>query len=141
MHCLLEINRIMKPQGFFLLTTPNCASWYSIRCALNQHHPSRYAHYSKDGRAKNAIHAREYLAAEVYALFIAAGFGVNYIDTFDYDPEPRWQPIPGYSTEFRGETIICVGRKLGQHRLRFTKECYAGVDVPFSEAIRYKALI
>lgn len=138
MHCLIEINRITKPNGFFVLTVPNCASWYSIYNALQQYHPSRYAHYYTGKKGSHSLHAREYLASEVFRMFGAAGFSVGLIDTFNYNGN-QWPPIPGFSTDNRGETIICVGRKKGPPRLRFIKECYGGVDVPFTEANRYKS--
>lgn len=139
MHCLLEVNRITKPGGFFVCTTPNCVSWYSIHCALRHLHPSRWAHYSATHKHIHSIHAREYVPHEMRPLFYGAGYSVDFLDTFDYgDTDLEWGPIPGFPTEDRGETIICVGRKEGPPRMRYIKECYAGYDVSFTEENRYR---
>lgn len=138
MHCLIEINRVCKDNAFLVLTTPNCASWYSIYNALNQRHPSRFAHYSPHSKGSHSIHAREYLVSEVFTLVEAAGFSVGLLDTFDYDASTSWPPIPAFTPHHRGETIICAGRRVRAPRLRFIKECYGGVDVPFSESTRYR---
>lgn len=138
MHCMLEINRILKPGGFCVLSTPNCASWFAIHNALEHKHSSRYAHYAPDGRGVHSIHAREYLPSEVAALLCGAGLDVLNLFTANYDPQQCPRPIPGFSDHDRGETIFAMGRKVGLPRLRFIKECYRGIDVPFSEAIRYR---
>jgi SAM-dependent methyltransferase len=132
LHCFIEINRILKPNGFVVVTTPNAASWYSIYRALNQEHPSRWPVYALDeGRRLNHIHAREYLAAEVEQLLGGAGFDRITTFTRDYAIQPAFRPIPGASAEHRGETIFSLGYKVGPPRKRALRPLYVE-DVDFS---------
>lgn len=131
LFCLNEINRILKKGGFFVVTTPNVASWFSIYQALRGMHPNRWPVYAGEGdKAPNHIHAREYLVSEIEVLLEAAGFEVETILTRDYGIAPEYQPIPGFSPEHRGETIFCRARKVSQPRKRETRPIYLE-DRPF----------
>ena len=131
LFCFNEINRILKPGGFFVVTTPNVASWFSIYQALRGMHPNRWPVYAGEGdKAPNHIHSREYLVPEIEILLEAAGFEVEMILTRDYGIAPEYQPIPGFSTEHRGETIFCRARKVGPPRKREVRPIYLE-DRPF----------
>ena len=131
LYCLIEINRILKPGGFLLLTTPNAASWFSIYSALNQAHPSRWPVYSIDPAiARNHIHAREYVASEIRVLLDAAGFGQVELTTRDYGISPPYRPIPGFDPANRGETLFSLARKEGPPRKRAVPPIYLE-DRPF----------
>lgn len=132
LHCLNEINRILKPGGVVLVTTPNICSWFAIYQALNQRHPSRWPVYSKDEtKAENHLHAREYTVPELLTVLDAAGFTPIEITTRDYGISPPYRPIPGYDAENRGETIFCTARKDGKPRKRAVSPLYLE-DRPFS---------
>lgn len=114
LHCIIEINRILKPNGFVVLTTPNAASWFGIYQALQQRHPSRWPVYAWNApNSLNHIHAREYLTWEVKLLLEAGGFGDIALTTRDYGISAPYRPIPGFALTDRGETIFCRARKRG----------------------------
>jgi SAM-dependent methyltransferase len=113
LHCLIEINRILKPGGFLVLTTPNTSSWFAVHQALQQRHPSRWPVYAWNvSNSLNHIHAREYVPGEVRQLLGASGFGDLALTTRDYGIAPPYPPIPGFPETDRGETIFCRARKV-----------------------------
>jgi SAM-dependent methyltransferase len=135
LYCMIEINRILKPNGFVLLTTPNAASWYSVYQALQQRHPSRWPVYAWNApNSANHIHAREYLTSEVKLLLEAAGFGEIELTTRDYGISPPYRPIVGFPTEDRGETIFCRARKSGRPKKRAFQPLYLQ-DTPYDTGL------
>ena len=125
LYCFIEINRVLKRGGFFLLTTPNVASWFSIYQGLNQRHPNRWPVYAGRGNKEpNHIHAREYLVPEIEVLLEAAGFEVEVMLTRDYGIAPEYAPIPGFDETHRGETIFCRARKAGPPKKRYVTPVY-----------------
>jgi SAM-dependent methyltransferase len=131
LHCLIEINRILKDDGFIVLTTPNAASWYAVHQALLQRHSSRWPVYAWNRpNSVNHIHAREYVASEVRALLDAAGFGDIELTTRDYGISPPYRPIPGFSCLDRGETIFVRARKKSLPKKRSYPPLYLD-DVAF----------
>ncbi|MGD9881720.1 MAG: methyltransferase domain-containing protein [Reyranella sp.] len=136
LFCFIEINRILKPNGFVVVTTPNAASWFSIYRVLNQEHPSCWPFYSLDeSKRRHHIHVREYLVSEVEQLLDAAGFGGITTFTRDYAMRPPYRPIPGVSTGHRGETIFSRGYKAGPPRKRALPPLYLE-DVDFKPGDR-----
>lgn len=132
LFCFIEINRILKPNGFVVVTTPNAASWFSIYRVLNQEHPSCWPVYSLDqSKRRHHIHAREYVVSEVEQLLDAAGFGGIETFTRDYAIRPPYRPIPGVSTAHRGETIFSLGYKAGPPKKRALQPLYLE-DVDFN---------
>jgi SAM-dependent methyltransferase len=130
LFCLIEINRILKPGGCFVVTTPNAASWFSIYQALNQRHPSRWPVYSGDPRkARNHIHAREYTCSELLLLLDAAGFGEFHQLTLDYAIAPPFKPIEGFDPDNRGETIFVSCRKTSRPRARYIAPIYLETEL------------
>jgi SAM-dependent methyltransferase len=125
LFCFIEINRILKPNGFVVVTTPNAASWYSIYRAFDQKHPSRWPVYSLDeSKRRNHIHAREYLVSEVEQLLDGAGFGSIKTFTRDYALHPPYKRIRGISAAHRGETIFSRGCKIGRPKKRAFQPLY-----------------
>jgi SAM-dependent methyltransferase len=129
---LIEINRVLKPGGFLLLSTPNAASWYGIHRALGHENPSRFAVYHVTGEP-NCIHAREYTPAEIRAIVDAAGFEVETLLTEDYGTLPPFNPVPGFDNSMRGETVFCLARKAGEPKMRRIAPIYLA-DQPFTRA-------
>ena len=130
LFCLSEVNRVLRPGGALVVTTPNAASWFAVYEALHQRHPSRWPVYSgTPGKARNHIHAREYLVSDLAALLDAAGFAVTGAVTRDYGIAPEPLPMPGFPAEDRGETIFMRAVKAGPPRKRFAPPLYVE-DVP-----------
>lgn len=129
---LMEINRVLRPGGFIILSTPNSASWFQIYRALRHLQPSRYAVYGTTAETKfNSIHAREYVPSEVTALLDATGFGEFQLSTKDYGVWPEHEPLVGFDPRDRGETIFCRAIKTGKPKKRYFTPLYSG-DKDFS---------
>ena len=125
MFCLIEVNRVLRPDGFIVLSTPNAASWFAIYRALQHLQPNRFANYgTREYNKFHCIHAREYVPSEIVLLLEAAGFGYFEITTKDYGISPPYQPIIGFDATHRGETIFCRGYKRGQPRKRYLTPIY-----------------
>ena len=125
MFCLIEINRVLRPDGFIVLSTPNAASWFAIYRALQHMQPNRFANYgTKEYEKFHCIHAREYVPSEIVLLLEAAGFGDVQMTTSDYGISPPYHPIPGFDATLRGETIFCRAYKRGRPRKRYLTPIY-----------------
>jgi SAM-dependent methyltransferase len=133
MHMLAEINRIVSPGGYLVLTTPNIAGLRSLHAVLNGYHPALFPSYirpSGDGTV-DPRHSREYTPIEIAQLVEAAGFRVEHLETGDYNEQaPSYEEARRVleahrlSTTLRGEVIFCRARKTGPLRDRWPKELY-----------------
>jgi hypothetical protein len=70
MHLMSEINRILKPGGHVVLTTPNIASFRGISAILQGFHPGLFHAYIKPNESGEADprHNREYTPREIHQL-------------------------------------------------------------------------
>lgn len=133
MHMMGEINRILLPGGYVVLTTPNIASLRSIAAVLQGFHPQLFSTYlrPKDGET-DARHHREYTPVEIRQLLENSGFEVTLLETGPFREEPKpelaWVEhlLDRYilSSENRGEGIYAVGRKTGPVRERYPAWLY-----------------
>jgi SAM-dependent methyltransferase len=135
MHLMSEVNRILKPGGHFVLTTPNIASLRALAGILQGFHPMLFPAYirPKASGETDARHAREYTAQEIQALYENAGFDVTLLETGPFLEEPK--PEFGWvehlldryflSREHRGDGIYCVGCKTGPVRDRYPGWLYS----------------
>ena len=135
MHMLAEINRILRPDGHLVLTTPNIGSLRAIAAVLSGYHPGFFPAYirpRKAGEAPEARHNREYTAREIALLFYYAGFEITLLETGFFLDEPRpeheWVKhlIVRYEmpADLRGDGIYAVGRKRGPVRERYPSWLY-----------------
>ncbi len=137
MHMMSEVNRILKPGGHFVLTTPNIGSMRAIKAILEGYHPGFFPAYirpSKPGEEVEARHNREYTPREIHRLLSDAGFDVTLLETGPFLDEP--QPGHGWvkhlleryqlSTDLRGDGIYAVGRKSGPIKARYPSWLYDG---------------
>jgi SAM-dependent methyltransferase len=78
---LSEINRITKPGGWLMLSTPNCASAKSVVKILRGGNPSIYPVYKRIPSTDR--HNHEYAPWEVKSLLEASGYVLKVFKTID----------------------------------------------------------
>jgi SAM-dependent methyltransferase len=127
MAFLMEVNRITKPGGRLLLTTPNVASTESIFRALWRQIPSVYYQYRK-GRHTDR-HNLEYGPDLLTKLVENAGYKIERIWTEDSWSSQRSEIVQlideaGFPPELRGDNLFVVGLKVGPTKSRFPDFLY-----------------
>ncbi|HSP69709.1 MAG TPA: glycosyltransferase [Bryobacteraceae bacterium] len=135
MHMMSEINRVLKPGGALVLTTPNIASARAVSAILQGFHPMLFPAYIRpnpDGETE-ARHNREYTPREIKDLLENSGFEVAALETGPF----RDEPTPGHAwvehlldryilpQEHRGDGIYAVGRKRRGVRDRYPAWLYS----------------
>ena len=133
MHMIAEINRILAPGGWLILSTPNITSLRSVEAVLHGYHPELFSSYIKPGPdgTVDPRHSREYAPREIALLVEAGGMQVEHLETGDYRDsrvnfDGAWKLLEagGCSLDLRGEVIYCRARKTGPVRDRWPKELY-----------------
>ncbi len=139
MHMMAEINRILKPGGHLVLTTPNIVSLRALSAVLLGYHPGFFPAYlrpGEPGQEVDARHNREYAPREIADLMADAGFEVTLLETGEFldEPKPEHHWVRYIleqcqcPTDLRGDGIFAVGIKRGPIRQRFPKWLYCGKD-------------
>ncbi len=136
MHMMSEINRILKPGGHLVLTTPNIGSLRSVSAILLGYHPSFFPAYIRprvEGEETEARHNREYVPMEVQHLLTDSGFEMVRLETGEFLDEPH--PEFGWVThllqrynlshDLRGDGIYAVARKAGAVKNRWPAWLYS----------------
>jgi SAM-dependent methyltransferase len=128
MHMLWELNRVLAPGGFLLLTTPNIVSARSIEGLLVGCAPYLLSQYSRKTPADQ--HNREYAPYEVGLALAAAGFTVAELETEDVWLRSNPAIIEllkevNLPTENRGDNIFALARKTSAPVERYPKELYS----------------
>lgn len=119
MHMMAEINRITKPGGYLILTTPNVCSARAVAAVLTGYHPQHFSQYTAS--PEDPRHSREYAPTELPELLHDSGFECELLDSgpcgsrdlseFDW-VEPMLAEL-GKPTQYRGEGLYVRGRKIG----------------------------
>ncbi|MBL8221448.1 MAG: glycosyltransferase [Bryobacterales bacterium] len=133
MFLMCEVNRILKPGGHLVLTTPNIGSLRAISAILQGYHPGFFPQYLKPSATDEARHNREYTPKEIMLLFLDAGFEMTLLETGPFRdlprPENNWiEHLLGrylLPTDLRGDGIYAVGRKTGEVKQRYPSWLYS----------------
>jgi SAM-dependent methyltransferase len=126
MHLLIEANRVLKPGGLLLLTTPNAVSWRSVLRAARRWHPFVYP-VLIPGLGTNR-HNIEYTPDQVRSLLAAAGFD-GHVSTRAWWYRVSWLDklrltLAGFRPRDRGDSIVVTSRKVSGPKLRFPPDLY-----------------
>ena len=129
MALMAEINRVLKPGGTLLLTTPNLASAHAVEQTLRAESPYCYGQFEVGGRTTDR-HNREYTAAEVAALAGDAGFETVSLRTQDFYWPPKHETLLhlaklGFPLSLRGDSTFLLARKKQGVRERYPAHFYA----------------
>jgi glycosyltransferase involved in cell wall biosynthesis/SAM-dependent methyltransferase len=135
MHLMGEVNRILRPGGHFVLTTPNVASLRGISAILQGYHPGFFPAYLRPSASDegDARHNREYTPREIRQLLEISGFEVTLLETGEFrdapHPEFGWVQhlLQQYwlDADLRGDGIYAVGRKTGPVQERYPEWLYS----------------
>ncbi len=134
MHMIAEVNRVLRPDGRLVLTTPNIASLRAVGAILQGYHPGLFPQYIKpsaDGTV-DPRHSREYAPREIQHLLEDAGFEVLRLETGPFRDQPTpelvWvrRLLERYelAANLRDEGIYAMGRKTGPVRDRYPAWLY-----------------
>jgi len=114
MFMLAECNRILKPGGALLVTTPNCCSARNFWKIAQGYRPHFFMQYE---RTRNPYrHNIEYDVHAINQLLRAAGLTPTSIETFDVFEEPLPEGIAllksaGLPLDHRGDCIFALAAK------------------------------
>lgn len=135
MHMMSEINRILKPGGHVVLTTPNIVSLRALAAALEGYHPGFFPAYLRPETLArgDSRHNREYAPREIHMLLMDSGFEVVLLETGPFREQPRPELLwverlleqLSLDTTQRGDGIYAVGRKTGPVRERYPSWLYS----------------
>lgn len=128
MALLGELNRVLRPGGRLLLTTPNIASAHSIVAVARGEAPYGWGQFEPTGIPTDR-HNREYATAEVVRLLACAGFTPVQLQTETFywrqGPEVLAQlAAHGCPIAYRGDTTMVLARKSGPVGDRYPAEFY-----------------
>lgn len=115
MFMLAEVNRILKPGGKLIITTPNCCSARNFWKIANGFRPHFFMQYERSRSPYR--HNIEYDVHAIAALLRSAGFAPRSIETADVFESPLQQGLDllykmRLPTDHRGDGIFAIGEKM-----------------------------
>jgi SAM-dependent methyltransferase len=131
-----EFNRVLKPNGLLILTTPYVNSYVGLLRMVEYKTPHIFSQYFPDRQGIG--HCKEYAVSEVKQLFYHCGFEMDAVETFDYHPPlgltpqvvGQYQDLKsclqshGWDEELARQTILVIGRKTGEVEYRYYDPLY-----------------
>jgi SAM-dependent methyltransferase len=141
MFVMKEFNRVLRPNGLLILSTPNVGSYEGILRIINGGTPHIFSQYFPERRGIG--HVKEYAVSEVRELFLNSGFEIDALESFDYHPpiglDPsvitKFEPLReslrqfGWSQDLAKQTMLIVARRTDEPRYRYYSPLYT-VTVP-----------
>jgi GT2 family glycosyltransferase/glycosyltransferase involved in cell wall biosynthesis/tetratricopeptide (TPR) repeat protein len=117
MVALSEINRVLRAQGSWFLSTPNSASYKSLQSITLRESPSVQEKFAPGPFATETC-GREYSASDVQCLARSAGFAIKQCYSRDTYWAPRTQFIATLAAQcfpigLRGDTLQLCAEKSG----------------------------
>jgi SAM-dependent methyltransferase len=145
LQTMAEINRITKPGGYLLLSTPNCASVRSVIRILRGGNPNIYPVYQR--RPSTDRHNHEYVPWEIRELLKLCGFTSSEFKTADVYQDPQFGrlltlqmkvmlrigsllSLGSLKARERGDTIFALAQKTGGIQERYPGFLYAPAEKP-----------
>jgi SAM-dependent methyltransferase len=127
MFMITEINRVLRPGGMLILTTPNITSSWAIWKILRGFDPYFYMQYRRSPKLYR--HNYEYSPYSISQIMKAGGFtgSVWTEDSFEDGTTVDLDKLRsvGYSMNNTGDNIFCVGRKVSPVIDRHPKAIYS----------------
>lgn len=123
-HALCEINRVVRPGGTVVITTPNASRLDNLlRISRGDNVYEQLSGYGTYGR-----HNREYTVDELRLLLHEVGFEVQQVMAADigHSPDPALLP-PGASPADRGENLFAVVTGTGRPQWRYPTWLYSSI--------------
>jgi len=126
MFMMCEINRVLKPEGHILLTTPNIVSTRGLVSILNGYEPYFYMQYHKDRSPYR--HNYEYSIHSLKSVMVSAGFdGSIWTENNFMNPiqgiEEKLGSI-GFFPTHTGDNIITIAKKISGVVHRYPSSIY-----------------
>ena len=127
MKMLMEANRVLKPEGRLLLSTPNVLSWDTLVRSARRRHPMHYPALFPDCYVNR--HNIEYTPAQIGNLLRSAGFDAD-VRTETVFP---WGIgilrklsflLAGFDPRGRGDVIFAAGRRVSPPLRRWDPSVY-----------------
>ena len=133
MHLMSEVNRILKPGGHLVLTTPNIAALRGISAILQGYHPGLLPRLHPAGGGTGEVdarHNREYTPREIHQLLENSGFEVTLLETGEFRDEPHpefgWVHAPAGALPAGAPTCAATASTRWAGRPGAVRERYPG---------------
>lgn len=121
-HMLYEIHRVLKPEGFLLLSTPNVLRWENVFSLLKGRNINDCYH----GNGIYGRHNREYSMPEVSQLLEANGFSIEWIGTRSVYGPGALNRVPLLGN--RRDNIFALARSIISQRAAYPSNLYSLMD-------------